>query len=349
MVGDEDFRRGDLVRVRSAREILATLDADGMVDGIPFMPEMIPYVDRQFRVSKRIEKICWYTPESSSRRLSNTVLLEELRCDGTAHGGCQAECRIYWKDDWIERVDAPVPERRSDAGTVEELRAFVTARTRAVKSFDTGPEEVFRCQMTESLHASTPVPDKGWWQYTGELRNGNVGLARFLRVVLRLNVWRVAHRLGRHPGMPKFAGASRVDGEKLGLEAGELVEVRSPDEIGATLDSTGKHRGLAYSEEMTPACGKHFRVKNRVDRLIDENTGRMIELKNDCIVLEGFACSGDRSFGSVFCPREAYPLFREAWLRRADERKTALARARANGDRRPAAIAAAESAADAQD
>jgi hypothetical protein len=349
MLGNKQLRRGDLVRVRSAREILATLDDDGTVEGIPFMPEMIPYVDRRFRVSKRVEKICWYTPESSSRRLSNTVMLEDLRCDGTAHGGCQAECRIYWKDDWIERVDATVPEQPSDAQTVEELRAFVTARTRATRSFDAGPEEVFRCQITESLHASRPVPDGGWWQYTGEFRNGNVGLARFLRVALRLNVWRVAHRLGRYPGMPKFAGANRVDGEKLGLEAGELVEVRSLDEIGETLDDGARHRGLRYSEELTAACGKRFRVKNRVDRLIDENTGRMIELKNDCIVLEGFVCSGDRSFGSVFCPREAYPLFREAWLRRVQERKSALSEARASGDRRPAAVAVAESPADAQD
>ena len=45
----------------------------------------------------------------------------------------------------------------------------------------------------------------------------------------------------------------------------------------------------------------------------------MIELKNDCIVLEGFVCSGDRSLGAWFCPREAYPLFREAWLQRVDE------------------------------
>jgi hypothetical protein len=349
MLRTKNLRRGDIVRVRAAREILATLDEDGTVDGIPFMPEMIPYVDRRFRVSKRIEKICWYTPESSSRRLSNVVLLEDLRCDGTAHGGCQAECRIYWKDDWVERVDATAPEQRSGADSLEELRAFAAARTPAVKSFDTGDEEVYRCQITESLHASTPVPDSGWWQYTGEFRNGNVGLARFLRVVLRLNVWRIAHRLGRRPGMPKLAGANRVDGEKLELEAGELVEVRSPDEIGSTLDSRGMHRGLAYSEEMTPACGKRYRVKNRVDRLIDENTGRMIELKNDCIVLEGFVCSGDRSFGSVFCPREAYPIFREAWLWRVDERKTALSRARANGDRRPAAIAAAESQTGAQD
>jgi hypothetical protein len=48
----------------------------------------------------------------------------------------------------------------------------------------------------------------------------------------------------------------------------------------------------------------------------------MIELKNDCIVLEGFVCSGDRSPSSLFCPREAYPLFREAWLRRVDDRSS---------------------------
>jgi hypothetical protein len=71
---------------------------------------------------------------------------------------------------------------------------------------------------------------------------------------------------------------------------------------------------------MSPACGKRFRVKNRVERLIDERSGKMIELKNDCIVLDGFICKGDRSPGALFCPREAYPLFREAWLRRVDDR-----------------------------
>jgi hypothetical protein len=130
---------------------------------------------------------------------------------------------------------------------------------------------------------------------------------------------RFAHRLGRDPGMPQAAGADRVDGEKLGLQPGELVEVRSLEEIGATLDDRLRHRGLSFSEEMSPACGKRFRVKNRVDRLIDERTGKMIELKNDCIVLQGFVCKGDRSPGALFCPREAYPLFREAWLRRVDE------------------------------
>jgi hypothetical protein len=319
MLGTKELRAGDTVRVRTAREILATLDDEGTVEGIPFMPEMIGYVGGHYRVSKRVEKICWYTAESSSRRLPNTLLLEDMRCDGSAHGGCQAECRIYWKDAWVERVEPGTHEQRGDDGSLEELREFVTARTRTVKSFESGDEEVFRCQITESLGASTPLHPREWGQYTAELKSGNVGILRFLRVFARMNVWRIAHRLGRYPDQPRRAGPSRVDGERLGLSAGELVEVRPLEEIGLTLDENLKHRGLRYSEELTPACGKRFRVKNRVDRLIDENTGRMIELKNDCIVLEGFVCSGDRSPSSLFCPREAYPLFREAWLRRVDD------------------------------
>ena len=112
----KELRPGDMVRVRTAEEILATLDDEGTVEGIPFMPEMIPHVDRHYRVSKRIEKICWFTAESSSRRLPGTLFLEDLRCDGSAHGGCQAECRIYWKEAWVERVEANAPERRSDDG-----------------------------------------------------------------------------------------------------------------------------------------------------------------------------------------------------------------------------------------
>ena len=37
------FRPGDLVEVKSADEILATLDADGTLDHLPFMPEMVEF------------------------------------------------------------------------------------------------------------------------------------------------------------------------------------------------------------------------------------------------------------------------------------------------------------------
>src|ERR1041384_6794496 len=49
---------GDVVEVRSAGEILSTLDADGTLDKLPFMPEMLAFCGRQFRVTAQAFKTC---------------------------------------------------------------------------------------------------------------------------------------------------------------------------------------------------------------------------------------------------------------------------------------------------
>ena len=99
------LRPGEIVEVRPAAEILATLDETGAFDDMPFMPEMLQYVGRRFTVSRRVEKICDTIAATGSRRVHDTVYLEDLRCDGSGHGGCQAGCRIYWKEAWLRRVD----------------------------------------------------------------------------------------------------------------------------------------------------------------------------------------------------------------------------------------------------
>jgi hypothetical protein len=57
-----------------------------------------------------------------------------------------------------------------------------------------------------------------------------------------------------------------------------LVQVRSPDEIEATLDEKGMNRGLSFDREMLPYCGRTVRVKDTVDRIIDDRTGRMLKI-----------------------------------------------------------------------
>ena len=108
------LRPGERIVVRSEAEILATLDADGRVDGLPFMPEMLAYCGQTFRVFKRADKTCDTVGSTAMRRLHDTVHLEMLRCDGSAHGGCQAECLLYWKEAWLARVDPRIEWAASD-------------------------------------------------------------------------------------------------------------------------------------------------------------------------------------------------------------------------------------------
>jgi hypothetical protein len=70
---------------------------------------------------------------------------------------------------------------------------------------------------------------------------------------------------------------------------------------------------------MLPFCGRTFRVKDKVRRIIDDKTGRMLTIPKDCVILDRVVCSGERSVGRWFCPREIYPFWREAWLRRVEE------------------------------
>ena len=59
-------------------------------------------------------------------------------------------------------------------------------------------------------------------------------------------------------------------------------------------------------------------MHKRVERIISERTGEMLHLKNDCIMLEGIVCTGERAPGMWFCHRDSYPFWREAWLKRVE-------------------------------
>ena len=96
---------GDVVEVRSATEILATLDPAASIEAMPFMPEMLQFCGRQFRVSKSAHKVCDTIATGRNRRLAHSYYLEDLRCDGRAHGGCDAACLLVWKSAWLKRVD----------------------------------------------------------------------------------------------------------------------------------------------------------------------------------------------------------------------------------------------------
>jgi hypothetical protein len=135
----------------------------------------------------------------------------------------------------------------------------------------------------------------------------------------RAAVMQPLHRLRWLPSPPLKGPSSKSPSTTpLGLQPGEWVRVKSPDEIRETLTDRGANRGLWFDREMLAFAGRVFRVRARITRIIDERTGAMIELTSDCIALEDVVCSGELSTGRFFCPREIYSYWRECWLERVD-------------------------------
>jgi hypothetical protein len=310
------LRQGDLVEVRSPSEILLTLDEKGELDGLPFMPEMVELCGQRFHVRRRVEKICDTLTYLGSRRMPETVLLDDNRCSGGAHGNCQAECLIYWKEAWLRRVSASTFQHQSD--TDQNAKAALLERATSNARRDDGSGNVrYRCQATQALEASAPLSTAEPRQYLREYQTGNVSLTHFARVMSRAVVMQARKKLGLLPNpVLRGEGPSSPKTPICGLAPGERVRVRSPREIEATLNEQGRNRGLWFDREMLAFCGKEFRVRQHIRRLIDERTGELVEISSDCVSLEGAVCSGEYSTGRWFCPRAIYPYWREAWLER---------------------------------
>jgi hypothetical protein len=314
-VGDRPLRPGDVVEVKSAAEILATLDGDGALDKMPFMPEMVRHAGRRYTVSRRVDKICDTVGATGSRRMYDTVYLEDLRCDGSGHGRCQAGCKIYWKEAWLRRVDHKAGSLDAGDGEAAELERLAQAGTRTAGEGADNAPELWRCQNTESSNASEQVKTSNLWQYWREFTNGNFRRLPFIGFLARAFVMEVAKRVGLIKSLPmKGPGSPTSPARTLNLRPGDRVRVRTPDEIKATLDESGHNRGLSFDREMLPYCGREFRVKDTVEQIIDESTGRMLKIPKDSLILDGTVCSGLLSTGRWFCPREIHPFWRSAWV-----------------------------------
>ena len=308
MLADRPARCGDVVRVRTLDEIRTTLDPRGTCDGLPFMPEMIRYCGQTFRVGRRVEHV-FIDHLRQVARLENTVILAGLRCDGGSHDGCQMGCRLLWKDAWLRPAEGEPGDPTADA--VADAAAIGLELTTEV-------DGKLWCQATRLEHITRPLP---WWdlrQYARGIRARNLTPLDVLRmfgllIANKVRWWCGQEALGILSGPRK-----QTVHESLGLEPGEWIEVKGRDEIEATLDSHGKHRGMAFVPEMAQFCGRRFRVAKRVDKMIDEGTGRMRKLR-DTVALESVTCQG---LAQRRCPRGCFHLWRETWLRRVPQAET---------------------------
>src|SRR6185503_4165611 len=118
--------------VRSREEILSTLDGNGQLDGLPFMPEMLQFCGQRLPVFRRAHKTCDPPNGLQGRRMAAAVHLDGVRCDGSAHGGCQAGCLMFWKDAWLKKADPADDVRAAAPGAQPILPPEGTPETERV-------------------------------------------------------------------------------------------------------------------------------------------------------------------------------------------------------------------------
>jgi hypothetical protein len=152
---------------------------------------------------------------------------------------------------------------------------------------------------------------------------GNVTISAFCVAILT-RVFNLAQRLRGGLGFPvRWRSATAVSlRTDLNLQPGELVRVRDPERIFETLDVSGKNRGLWFDRDMLKHTKQRYKVLARVDRIIDDASGRMLQMKTPCIVLEGVDASGEVL---RFCAQHDVPFWREAWLERTELPRVAAA------------------------
>ena len=294
-----------MVVVKSADEILQTLDEDGTLHRLPFMPEMVEFCGKSFRVARRVVKTCSFGTASTMLAFNtdDVVLLDGLRCSGADHDGCPKACMIFWREAWLRKVECAPAQSRSDSKDSEPLRTRLKTKS---------SPKIYFCQASELLKAAHELSrQERFAKCWDEVRAGNCSSLQMAHRIAIWLFWRI-----RRAFLGAYArGKSRpTPDETLNLQPGELVEVKPMESITETLNETAHNRGLWFSPDQRRLCGQQRRVARRIDKLIVDGTGEMRRLRNT-VYLEGSMCSCPHvAFGG--CPRDEFVYWREIWLRR---------------------------------
>lgn len=127
------------------------------------------------------------------------------------------------------------------------------------------------------------------------------------------NSFRIA--LNRMIGRKEKPKKHEFDFPVLNLVAGEMVRVRSWEEIQKTLDYRNDYKGCGFMAGMKKYCDTTQRVMKRVERFVDERDLRLHKTSG-IVILEGLTCNGDERFG--VCDRSCFFFWREEWLERLE-------------------------------
>jgi len=98
------------------------------------------------------------------------------------------------------------------------------------------------------------------------------------------------------------------------LKPGDIVQIKSRNEIKNTLNRWNQLKGCTFMEEMWQYCGTQQQVFNRVERFLDERDYLMKKTRG-IVILKEVTCKGTKDFGK--CDRSCFYFWREEWLEKA--------------------------------
>lgn len=120
-----------------------------------------------------------------------------------------------------------------------------------------------------------------------------------------------------HLFKPKSKPRPPANAEQTKILPGDIVRVRSKEEIDTILDDWGGTRGCIFTPEMYSCCNRLYRTLKRVDYFYDEVKQKMCKCKN-IYLLKGAVCSGRRRLFPESCDRNCFLFWHASWLEKVE-------------------------------
>lgn len=174
---------------------------------------------------------------------------------------------------------------------------------RVIRSQDQRPSPILQCQMVCLPGVAEPVGViRRTWQFRNRLRRILKRRWKFLKKILQKRGATVSE-----------LSSGNTFGVSISsrLRPGDVVRVRSREEIEHTLNNWNQLRGCTFMEEMRPYCDTQQRVFKRMEQFLDERD-YVVKRSKGLVILDGVICQGTKDFGR--CDRSCYFFWREEWL-----------------------------------
>ena len=103
------------------------------------------------------------------------------------------------------------------------------------------------------------------------------------------------------------------------LSVGDIVRIRSREEISRSLDSSGRCDGCLMMDQMGNYCGETFKVLKIVTNFFDEFKFKMYRSRSQLYILDGLICNGQGTSFNERCDRSCYLLWHRDWLKQEND------------------------------